>query len=84
MHALQLLNEGKLDDAIAAAIQFVRENPAHAGAREILVELLCVQGDLVRADKQAEAILVQQPEAAMAATLLRQLIRAETARRECW
>lgn len=84
MQALELLNQGKLDDAVEAAIQFVRDNPAHSGAREILVELFCIQGDLVRADKQAEAILVQQPEAAMTASLLRQLIRAETARRECW
>lgn len=84
MQALQLLNEGKLDDALQSAIQLVRDKPGQAAAREILVELFCIQGDLVRADKQAEAILVQQPEAAMTATLLRQLIRAETARRECW
>ncbi|MCA9128724.1 MAG: hypothetical protein KDB22_16680 [Planctomycetales bacterium] len=84
MQALQLLNQGKLDEAIESAIQLVRDNPTQAKAREILVELFCVAGDLARADKQAETILVQQPELAMSTSLIRQLLRAETARRECW
>lgn len=84
MQALNLLNQGKLDEAADAAIDFVRNNPGDAGGREILAELFCLRGDLERADKQCETLLVQQPAAALSASLLRQLIRAETARRECW
>lgn len=84
MQALTLLNQGKLDEAADAAIDFVRNHPGDAGGREVLAELFCLRGDLERADKQCETILVQQPAVALSASLLRQLIRAETARRECW
>lgn len=84
MQALDLLNQGKLDEAIDAAIESVRNEPGNSGAREILAELFCLRGDLERADKQADTIVVQQPQSAMTAALLRQLIRAETSRRECW
>lgn len=84
MQALQLLNEGKLDESVESAIELVRNEPANTAAREILAELFCLKGDLVRADKQLESILMQQPEAAVTSSLLRQLIRGETARRECW
>jgi type VI secretion system protein ImpE len=84
MQALELLNQGKLDEAVDAAIELVRNEPGNAGHREILVELFCLRGDLERADKQADTIVVQQPQSAMTAALLRQLIRAETCRRECW
>lgn len=84
MEALKLLNEGKLDEAVAAATDAVRNAPANTALREILCELFCLQGDLLRADKQADTILVQEPQAAVTASLLRQLIRAETMRQECW
>ncbi len=84
MQALTLLNQGKLDEAADAAVDFVRNNPSDAAGREILAELFCLRGDLERADKQCETILIQHPGAALSASLLRQLIRAETARRECW
>jgi type VI secretion system protein ImpE len=84
MQALQLLNQGQLDEAIASAIDAVRNQPGDAAAREILAELFCLRGDYERADKQCEALVVQQPQAAVAVSLLRQLIRAETSRRECW
>lgn len=84
MQALTLLNQGKLDEAAEAAIDFVRNKPGDVPGREILAELFCLRGDLERADKQCETILVQHPSAALSASLLRQLIRAETSRRECW
>ncbi|MEZ6136671.1 MAG: type VI secretion system accessory protein TagJ [Pirellulaceae bacterium] len=84
MQALELLNQGKLDEAVTSAIEFVRNEPTNVGGREILSELFCIQGDLERADKQADTIVLQQPESAVTASLLRQLLRAETARRECW
>ncbi len=84
MQALKLINEGKLDEAIESATAFVRGAPTNTGGREMLAELFCLRGELERADKQSETIIIQQPQAAVRSSLLRQLIRAETARRECW
>jgi type VI secretion system protein ImpE len=84
MQALKLINEGKLDEAIESATESVRNSPTDTGGREILSELFCLRGELDRADKQCETIMLQQPQAALRSSLLRQLIRAETARRECW
>jgi type VI secretion system protein ImpE len=84
VEALKLLNQGLLDEAIDAAREVVKENPMLVEAREIFAELLCLKGDLERADKQLETIVIQQPQASITAVLLRQLIRGELARRECW
>lgn len=84
MEALALLNEGRLDDAVASAAGHVRDNPRATGAREILAELYCVRGEMERADRQLETALQQDPGASLNFALLRQLIRAETARREFW
>lgn len=84
MEALKLLNQGLLAEAIEAAKNTVRDHPTELEPREIFAELLCLKGDLERADKQLETIVIQQPQASITAVLTRQLIRAETARRECW
>jgi type VI secretion system protein ImpE len=84
MQALTFINEGRIDDAIQSATESVREAPSNTGFREILAELFCIRGDLERADKQTETIFLQQPQQAIRSSLLRQLIRAETSRRECW
>ncbi|MCA9195319.1 MAG: hypothetical protein KDB03_26290, partial [Planctomycetales bacterium] len=84
MQALALLNQGKLEEAVESAKDTVRNEPGNLFAREVLIELLCLRGEWDRADKQAEAILVQAPQLAVSISLLRQLIRGEKARRECW
>lgn len=82
MTATEAYRAGKLADATAAAIEQVRNNPADRGKRTFLAELLVYGGDLERADKQLDVLF--QPDAAdvMMVTLFRQLLRAETARRE--
>jgi type VI secretion system protein ImpE len=82
--ALKLLNQGLLDEALESAKNMVRERPTEIDAREVLAELLCLKGEMERADKQLETIVLQQPQSSITAVLVRQLIRAETARRECW
>ncbi len=84
MDALKFLNQGQLDEAIESARDVVRERPTELEAREVYSELLCLKGELERADKQLETIVIQQPQSSITAVLIRQLIRAETARRECW
>jgi len=82
MNAKELYQAGKLSEAIQAAIGEVKSNPTDLEMRAFLCELLCVQGDLERADKQLETLLKQDPKAAVGVTLIRQLVRAETARRD--
>src|SRR6185503_6530646 len=69
-------------DAVSALNAEVRDHPADADKRWRLVELLCLDGKLDRADAQLEVIATQAPEARPGVSLLRQLVRAEQARRQ--
>jgi type VI secretion system protein ImpE len=82
MTASELYKAGQLDDAIAAATAEVKAKPADAGRRILLAELLCVRGDLDRADTQLAAVTDDQ--AVPAVGQFRHLIRAETARQDVW
>jgi type VI secretion system protein ImpE len=82
MTARELYKSGQLTEAVAASLAEVKQKPQDAGARSFLCELLCFSGDLERADKQLDAIGQLSPEAMVGVALLRQLIRAETARRQ--
>jgi type VI secretion system protein ImpE len=80
--AKELLEEGKLSDAIQAMNDEVKRNPTDIQRRGLLAEMLCASGRLERADAQLEVILQQDAKAALGVALLRQMIRAETARRD--
>jgi len=80
--ALELLGAGQLESALAAATTDVRTRPADGGSRCVLAELLCVAGDLERADKQLDILSTQQPHTAVDTVMLRQVIRGEQARRQ--
>jgi type VI secretion system protein ImpE len=78
----ELYQSGRLTEAIEAATAEVKKHPADTQRRGILCEMLCFGGDFERADKQLEAISLQDPKAAVGVALYRQLIRAETARQQ--
>lgn len=78
----ELYQAGNLDEAIAAAVEEVKQRPTNTAARGLLSQLLCFAGDLERADKQLETIGKQQVEAMVSVAMIRQLIRGETARRD--
>ncbi len=80
--AKELYDSGKLDEAIEASLERVKAAPTDSKARAFLSELLCFAGDLERADKQLDILVMQEPDALLNIALLRQLIRGETARRE--
>ena len=82
MTAHELFEAGQLADAQAAAIEEVKKKPTDVGARAFLAELMCMNGELERADKQLDTLSTQIPETAVNVAAFRQLIRAETARRE--
>ena len=76
----QWLDEGDLAAAIAEATATIKAAPADTTTRGLLGELLCLSGQLERADTHFGLIATQDPGAAMGASLLRKLIRAEAAR----
>lgn len=78
----ELFHEGKLHDAIAATVQVVKRKPTDGDQRGFLAELLCVAGELERADTHLDVLSNQDPEAAPGIALFRQLVRAERSRQE--
>lgn len=79
-----LFQAGCLQQAIDAAIAEVKSNPTNTDRRGLLAELLCFSGEWERADKQIDTIGHQDPQAIVGLSLIRQLIRAEVTRRECF
>ena len=84
MDAKAFFRAGQLDAAVAAATEAVKHSPTDSRARAFLAELLCFCGEFGRADKQLDALGAQSPDAGVGIVLMRQLIRAETARQECF
>src|SRR5438876_11956474 len=82
MTASDAFKAGKLADAVAAGIDQVKKAPADRGKRTFLAELFLFAGELERADKQLEVLDTPDAPDLMAVRLFRQLVRAETARRE--
>jgi len=82
MDARQLYREGRLEEAIQAMNEEVRKNPADVSQRGFLSELLCIAGNLDRADALLETVTNQAPKAGVGAALVRHLIRAERSRQE--
>ncbi len=80
--AAALFREGKLDAAIAAANEAVRRAPGDFAARVFLAELLLFAGNLERSDVILDAAQRTEPGAAVAVAEFRQLLRAESARRQ--
>jgi len=80
----ELLKNGQLDEAIEAAVQDVKGQPMAWEKRVALSQLLCLRGDLERADNHLETAQVQNPDAIMRISMYRQMIRGEMTRNECW
>lgn len=75
---------GRLQEAISAALAEVKREPANIERRGLLAELLCFDRQWERADKQIDTLGHQDPEAIVGLSLIRQLIRAEVSRGECF
>jgi type VI secretion system protein ImpE len=79
-----LFRAGNLDAAVAAATDAVRKAQTDIDARILLAELLIFTGNLERADVLLDAASALDPSAALVVSEFRQLLRAETARRQFW
>lgn len=82
MDAEALYRQGDLQGAIAAMNEQVKKKPADTDARGFLSELLCITGNLDRADAQLEIVSKQAKDPMAGLSLVRQLIRAAKTRRE--
>ena len=80
MSASESFQAGRLDEAIAAATQEVKQNPADPSRRGLLAELQCFAGQLEKADQQLDVLCDLDPQSALGLVAFRQLIRAEQAR----
>lgn len=77
-----LLQSGKLTEAIAAGTDHLKRKPADLDGRLFYTELLCLAGDIERADRQLDTIAKLDVSALPGVTGLRRLIRGEQARLE--
>lgn len=78
----ELYQSGKLAEAVTAALNDVKHHPSDTGKRWLLCELLCFAGELSRAERHLETLATQDPKSMFSVTVFRNLIRAESARRE--
>lgn len=76
------LADDDLTAAIADATGAVKRAPTDPAARQLLAQLLCLAGELDRADNHFSVAATQDPKSAIGSALLRRLIRAETARND--
>lgn len=77
-----LYRAGQLSAAIASAVEAVKREPNDYAVRWLLAELLIVAGEFDRADLQLDTIMALEPGAATSVVPVRQLLRAEVARRD--
>ena len=84
LQAADLFRAGRLADALAAANAEVKAAPTDLGRRVLLAELLLFSGNLERADVILDAAGQLDPSVAVVVSEFRQLLRAETARRQLY
>ena len=75
-----LIREGKLTEALAFCASELQDEPLNFDIRSIYSELLCINGELEKADKQIDFMVQKNPEFAVGAVNLRHLIRAQQSR----
>lgn len=78
----QLLQAGKLDEAIQAISAEVRDNPQDTRRRTFLFELLCFAGDFDRAEKHLDLAAQGSQPAEMGALLYHAALHAERTRHD--
>ena len=84
MSVKELLDAGRLAEAIDFATREVKAKPADRSSRSQLFELLCFQGELDRAEKQLDAMAAQTEDvkSELAIHGYKQALQAERLRRE--
>jgi type VI secretion system protein ImpE len=78
----EMIQQGRLADAISYLEGLLREDPLNVDYKSTFIELLCINGELERADKMLNNIVQKHPDFLIGASNLRQLIRAEQSRQD--
>lgn len=74
--ASQCYKNGDIETAIQLLKQQVKQSPSDLQARVFLSELLCLNGDLLKADGQLQSLVVTAPDMMLLVSNWRQLISA--------
>ena len=82
MTVQDLLQSGRLDEAVTALTSEVRDNPTDAKRRTFLFELLCFAGEYSRAEKQLDVLSQASQQSEMGALIYRGTLAAEKTRHE--
>jgi type VI secretion system protein ImpE len=82
LDAQKLYEAGKVDEAIGALAQRLRESPLDSRSRTFLFELLCFNGELDRAEKQLDILGDENADTRIGAWMYRSALQAERTRRE--
>jgi type VI secretion system protein ImpE len=80
MNAEGLLREGKLDEAVQALSEHLRDHPEDSRSRTFLFELLCFRGEFDRASRQLQLLGGEGKEAGLGALLYEAALHAERLR----
>jgi type VI secretion system protein ImpE len=78
----QLLDSGKLSDALRALTVEVRDNPTDPQRRTFLFELLCFAGEFDRAEKHLDVLSQENQSASLGTMLYRTALHAERLRKD--
>ena len=78
----QLLDSGRLRDALQALTGEVRDNPGDSKRRTFLFELLCFAGEFDRAEKHLDVLARESQSASLGTLLYRTALHAERLRAE--
>jgi len=81
LNAKDLIASGNLVAAVQETTQQVRNHPTDATARITLFELLCLTGDLDRAEKQLDVVEQQRTQKDLGVQVYRNCLKAERERR---
>lgn len=79
----EMLQAARLTDCITHLESQLKDDPLNVDLKSSLIELLCINGELERADKQLNNMVQKHPDFLIGASNLRQLIRAEQSRQDC-
>lgn len=80
MDTKTLFAQGNLTALHEQVAQDIRQNPRDAASRALFAQVLCLEGEWERADKQANALMSLHPASAVFCSTLGKLIRAERRR----
>lgn len=76
----ELIQQGSLAEACDVLEAKLKDDPLNTDQRAAYIELLCIKGDLEKADNQLDMMVRQNPDFLVGAVNLRQLIRAMQSR----